>query len=148
MGIQFGEFQYRNLLPLFRSTKIELLNDYVLYLKQFSSLQHFRGQVDIVFVVQQHYLQQLTLQPRGQQLRSLYTVDTVHLVLRPPPSFCHLPFLCIASTRKLHGEVSESKVAGWSRTATDCPLPDRTCWDILGHPGMSQTWRKCLVPES
>ena len=23
---------------------------------------------------------------------------------------------------------------GWSRTAMDCPLPDSTCWDILGHP--------------
>ena len=35
---------------------------------------------------------------------------------------------------------------GWSGTATDCPLPDSTCWDIPGHPRMSQLCRQCKVP--
>ena len=40
----------------------------------------------------------------------------------------------------------ELVLAGWSGTATDCPLPDSTCWDIPGHPRMSQLCRQCKVP--
>ena len=51
-------------------SKIELLNNYALYLKEFSSLQQLGSKVDIVLVVQKHDLQQLALQSREQYLRS------------------------------------------------------------------------------
>ena len=98
MGMQFENSNTKNPLPLFGSIKIESLNDYVLYLKEFSSLQHLRGNVDIVFVVQQHYLQQLTLQPRGQQLKS----PQIQFILCSGhhQAFCRLPFLLYCKQQK------------------------------------------------